>query len=499
MQDLSFTENNSRAFEITTNKEEEVKFAHLHLHTPYSLLDGFCRIDQMIELAKTFGMDTIGVSDHGNCHAHYEFYTKCIAAGIKPILGFEAYITPNRKWKKVDFDSQIMNDQAFRTKAEIEELGYVVDKTVPTFTKKAASLPEHVALLSAMNSQDPDTYAKLKASTRWYWSGSLDDRQSNLFKWRPRMAHLLLIAKTQEGYENLLKLSSIGYLEGFYGKPRIDYAAIKEYGKGIIATSSCLGGEIPQLIRANKYQAAKNLVAFYQSCFDEFYFEIQPSTMPEQIHLNQVLMQWSEEMNIPLVATSDAHMLRPEEKPVHASITMIGKNEDPNDVSVYEHCVFYSAQEMIAMGIPPKALQNAYDIAQSCDVKLDIGEMKFPKFETPGGISFDHHLAQLSFEALLDFALKKNVDFEVYQERLIYELGIISQKQLSAYFLIVWDYIKYAKDRGILVGPGRGSAAGSLVAYLLKITNIDPIKYNLLFERMLNPERKAMPDERMCA
>jgi DNA polymerase-3 subunit alpha len=161
--------------------------------------------------------------------------------------------------------------------------------------------------------------------------------------------------------------------------------------------------------------------------------------------------------------------------------------------------VFYSAQEMIQMGIPPKALQNAYDIAQSCDVKLDIGEMKFPKFETPGGISFDHHLAQLSFEALLDFALKKNVDFEVYQERLIYELGIISQKQLSAYFLIVWDYIKYAKDRGILVGPGRGSAAGSLVAYLLKITNIDPIKYNLLFERMLNPERKAMPDERMCA
>jgi DNA polymerase-3 subunit alpha len=312
------------------------------------------------------------------------------------------------------------------------------------------------------------------------------------------MAHLLLIAKTQEGYENLLKLSSIGYLEGFYMKPRVDYKAIKQYGKGLIATSSCLGGEIPQLIRANKYKVAKNLIKFYQLCFDEFFFEIQPSTMPEQIHLNQVLMQWSKEMGIPLVATSDAHMLRPEEKAVHASITMIGKNEDPNDVSVYEHCVFYSTEEMLAMGMPEEALENAYDIAQRCHVELDIGEMKFPKFETPGGLTFDTYLAQLSFEALLDFALKKNVDFEEYQERLIYELNIIAQKQLSAYFLIVWDYIKYAKDRGILVGPGRGSAAGSLVAYLLQITNIDPIKYNLLFERMLNPERKAMPDEIGC-
>ena len=469
-------------------------FAHLHLHTPYSLLDGFCRIDQMIELAKSFGMTAIGVSDHGNCHAHYEFYQACMKAGIKPVFGFEAYITPNRKWKKVDFDTEIMNDQAYRLKADIERIGYVIDKDVPTFTKKQPKTPEHVEFLEKLQKKDPETYDALKPGTRWYWSGSLDDRQKNLFKWRPRMAHLLLIAKTQQGYENLLKLSSIGYLEGFYMKPRIDYKAIKQYGKGIIATSSCLGGEIPQLIRANKYKTAKNLIRFYQSCFDEFYFEIQPSTMPEQIHLNKVLMDWSKEMGIPLVATSDAHMLRPEEKAVHASITMIGKNEDPNDVSVYEHCVFYSTEEMLEMGMPVEALENAYDIAQRCNVKLDIGEMKFPKFETPGGLTFDHYLAQLCFEALLDFALKKEIDFELYQERLIYELGIIAQKKLSAYFLIVWDYIKYAKDRDILVGPGRGSAAGSLAAYLLGIVNIDPIRYDLLFERFLNPERKAMPD-----
>ena len=283
-------------------------------------------------------------------------------------------------------------------------------------------------------------------------------------------------------------------------KPRIDYKAIKQYGEGIIATSACLGGEIPQLIRAGKYKVAKNLIRFYQECFDEFYFEIQPSTMPEQQHLNQVLMEWSKEMGIPLVATSDAHMLRPEEKPVHASITMIGRNEDPNDVSVYEHCVFYSTEEMLEMGMPVEALENAHDIAERCNVEIDIGEMKFPKFDTPKGTSFDDYLAQLSFHALLEFAMRKDIDFEEYQDRLIYELSIISQKKLSAYFLIVWDYIKYAKDNGILVGPGRGSAAGSLVAYLLKITNIDPIKYQLLFERMLNPERLAMPDDKLaCA
>jgi DNA polymerase-3 subunit alpha len=499
MQDLSFTgTQGDRAFTINEQTKAKVKFAHLHLHTPYSLLDGFCRIDQMIELAKSFGMTTIGVSDHGNCHAHYEFYTACKKAGIKPVLGMEAYITPNRTWKKADFESEIMNDQGFRLKDEIERIGYVIDKDVPTFTKKQPKTEEHQAFLEALETRDPDYYKSLKPSTRWYWSGSLDDRLKRLYQWRPRMAHLLLIAKNQEGYRNLLKLSSIGYLEGFYMKPRVDYKAIREYGKGLIATSSCLGGEIPQLIRAGKFRVAKNLIKFYQRCFDEFYFEIQPSTMPEQNYLNKILMEWSKEMGVPLVATSDAHMLRPEEKGVHASITMIGRNEDPNDVSVYEHCVFYSTEEMLEMGMPVEALENAYDIAQRCDVELDIGEMKFPKFETPDGMSFDHYLAQLAFTGLLELALKSpqvNAKFEEYQERLIYELGIIAQKQLSAYFLIVWDFINYAKQKGILVGPGRGSAAGSLVAYSLRITNIDPIKYELLFERMLNPERKAMPDE----
>lgn len=490
VQDLSFTETGAQAQQT----KDKVNFAHLHLHTPYSLLDGFCRIDQMIELAKSFGMTSIGVSDHGNCHAHYEFYTACKKAGIKPILGCEAYITPNRFWKKADFDNETMVDTGWRTKDEIERIGYVIDKSVKSFTKGKPSEVEHLKHLAWLESQDEEAYNNLTKGTRWWWSGRLIDKQKRLFKDRPRMGHLLMIAKTQEGYENLLKLSSIGYLEGFYMKPRIDYECIKKYGKGIIATSSCLGGEIPQLLRAGKEKAARQLVRFYQSCFDEFYFEIQPSTMPEQIDLNRTLMYWSKEMGIPLVATSDAHMLRPEEKAVHASITMIGKNEDPNDVSVYEHCVFYSTEEMLEMGMPREALENAYDIAERCNVELDIGEMKFPQFDTPDGLSFDDYMAQLSYTGLFEFAMKKDIDFNEYQERLKYELGIISQKQLSAYFLIVWDFIKYAKDNGILVGPGRGSAAGSLAARVMNITNVDPIKYGLLFERMLNPERKAMPD-----
>lgn len=403
--------------------QQKVPFTHLHLHTPWSLLDGFCRIDDLIKLAKEFGMDAIGISDHGNCHGHVEFYTKCKAAGIKPVLAMEGYISPNRFWRKPEYDKR------------------------------------------------PD-----------FW------------KWRPSIAHLLLIAKNNEGYKNLLRLSSLGYLEGFYYKPRIDYELIKKYGKGIIATTSCLGGEVPQLIRRGKYKLAKNIIRFYQSCFDELYFEIQPSEMPEQILVNEVLKEWSREMGIPLVATSDAHMLRPEERPIHAALTAIGKNQDASDISVYEHCYFMNSEEMLEKGMPEEALRNAYEISQKCNVELELGNVKLPKFDVPDGFDFDTYLAHLCNRALLELALEKNINIEKYQHRLNYELEVVKQKGLSAYFLIVWDYIKFAKDNGILVGPGRGSAAGALISYLLGITNLDPIKYNLLFERFLNPERSALPD-----
>ncbi|MEK1828798.1 hypothetical protein AAAC51_06515 [Priestia megaterium] len=270
-----------------------------------------------------------------------------------------------------------------------------------------------------------------------------------------------------------------------------------------MATSSCLGGTIPQLIRKGKMRAAKNHIKFYQRCFEEFYLEIQPSTMPEQKLVNEVLIQWSKELNVPLVATSDAHMLRPEDRPVHKAITSInkGKDDDESDIDVYEHCVFYSTQEMLDMGMPTEALENAYKIAHSCHVDLDAGDIKYPEFEVPKGYDFDQYLSYIANKGLVEKLAEgqfigENIYelFSEYKKRLDYELDVIAKKKISAYMLIVWDYINYAKRNGILVGPGRGSAAGSLVAYVTGITNLDPIRYNLLFERFINPERPGFPD-----
>lgn len=468
--DLSLAEHTIQGVNPSTN------FTHLHLHTPEgSLLDGFCRIDDMIELAKELGMDSIGVSDHGNCNAHYKFYTECKKAGIKPILGCEVYITPNRFWKKAEFDKMNIDksQMVFVTRKEIKAQD-LVEVPVDMLTEEEA---EH------------------QGSVRTYYYAVPQSALTRDFpEWKPKMAHLLLIAKNNKGYENLLELTRRAHLEGFYRKPRADYELIKQYGEGIIATSACLGGEIPQLIRAEKHDEAKKIARYYQECFDEFYFEIQPSDMPEQLLVNEVLQEWSVEMDIPLVATSDAHMLRKEEKPIHAALTTIGRSEDTSDISVYEHCYFMSADEMLSFNIPKQALENAYDIAQRCNVELEIGRTRYPRFETPEGYSFDTYLSQLSNQALFELALDQDIDIEAYQKRMNYELKVIKDKDISAYFLIVWDYIKFAKDNDILVGPGRGSAAGSLVSYLLGITNLDPIKYNLLFERFLNPERPGFPD-----
>lgn len=477
------------------------RFAHIHLHTPKgSLLDGFCRIDPMIELAKSFGMDSIGVSDHGTCFAHFEFYQKCKAAGIHPVLGVEAYLASKKEWRKADFDNVKYTEQCYLTKEQIESAEFsrftkLEKKLSETFTLKNPKTEEQEEFLKQLEQNHPEYFKTLKKSTRWYKCGVADDRQKRLFEWSPRIAHLLMIAKNNQGYKNLLKLMTIGSLEGFYGKPRIDYNDIKRYGEGIIATSSCLAGTIPQLIQKGRFRVAKNHIKFYQKCFDEFYLEIQPSTMPEQQYVNSILMEWSKELGVPLVATSDAHMLRPEELPIHKALTSInkGKEDDENDISVYEHCIFYSVDEMLELGMPPEALENAYKIAHSCHVDIETGDIKYPKFMVPEGYDFDTYLAHLAVEGLMkrffqgNFVGKKfKRTYRKYKKRLDYELEVIKNKGISAYMLIVWDYINYARENGILVGPGRGSAAGSLVAFVLGITNLDPIKYNLLFEREHN-------------
>ncbi|WP_263117500.1 DNA polymerase III subunit alpha [Bacillus subtilis] len=517
----------------------KVPFAHLHVHSPDgSLLDGFCRIDPMIKLAEEFGMDAIGISDHGTVFAHIQFYEKCRAAGIHPVLAMEGYIAPKKQWKKVDFDSINYTDLRYLTKEQLEpkpsiqvqrshirlengeevevEKEVIIDtpsefpnhvklekKLAETFTLGKPKTKEHQEFLKQLEEDNPEYFKTLKKSTRWYLCGVKDDRQKRLFEWSPRIAHLLMIAKNNEGYKNLLKLTTIGSLEGFYGKPRVDYSDLKKYGKGIIATSSCLGGTIPQLIRKGKFRVAKNHIKFYQKCFDEFYLEIQPSTMEDQLYVNKVLTEWSEELGVPLVATSDAHMLRPEDRPIHKAITSInkGKDDDESDIDVYEHCVFYSTEEMLSMGMPEQALINAYNIAHSCHVDLDSSTIKYPEFEVPQGFDFDTYLAYLANKGLVDKLSEGNFIgedsyklLEVYKNRLDYELQVIKDKGISAYVLIVWDYINYAKENGILVGPGRGSAAGSLVAFCVGITNLDPILYNLLFYRFINPERPGFPD-----
>lgn len=462
-----------------------VKFTHLHLHTPWSLLDGFCRIDDMIELAKEYGMDSIGVSEHGNCHSHVEFYNACKEADIKPILGCEAYITPNRRWKKAEFDvlGAPRSKRVFVKKDDMKKHGAIA---IPE------TLMKEYELEKVRKAEEED--AALPAKNRRVYCYIPEEGKETLFNMRPRAAHLLMIAKNAEGYQNLIKISTIAHLEGQYYKPRSDYETIKRYGKGIIATSACLGGEIPQCILRGRNKLGKNIARFYQSCFDEFYFELQPADNPEQKIVNAVLQEWSKEMDIPIVATSDAHMLKKEELPIHSALTKIGKNEDDSDISIYQDCYFKSAKEMLDGGVPQEALENAHDIAQRCNVELELGNLKLPNFPVPEGYTLDTYLAKLVNEGLFDLALRSDIDFEVYQARIDFELEVIKKKGLSGYFLIVWDFIKFAKDNDILVGPGRGSGAGSLVAYLLKIVNIDPIKYKLLFERFLNPERKALPD-----
>lgn len=534
-QDLSLA---VRSTEQGVTGVSKPKFSHLHLHTPYSLLDGFCRIEELVDLAVSYGMDSIGVSEHGNCHSHVEFYNACKKKGIKPVLGCEVYTTPHRTWKKPEFTKVVYLQKtiAYRTKKELKPAGAEeISSPTPAQQKRAyqemllKKLKEkNLDLKPSLDDLELANYYEYQQdqgidlthslefqrlegedlsrkeieealnleinSKGLILSGVPDTRMQRLFEIRPKIGHLLLIAKDNAGYENLLKITTIAQLEGVYYKPRADYRLLKQYGKGIIATTACIGSEVNQLIRNGKHRAAKNLIRFFQSCFDELYLELQPSNLPEQHLVNEVLIAWSKEMNLPLVATSDAHMLRPEELPIHKALTLIGKGEDDSDISVYEHCYFKTIDEMLDGGIPPEALQNAWEIAQKCNVELEMGELKLPKFPVPEGYTLDSYLSQLANDALFDLMMKKDINVTEYQERMNFELEVIKNKGLSGYFLIVWDFIDYAKRNGILIGPGRGSAAGSLVCYLLKITNIDPIKYNLLFQRMLNPERKSMPD-----
>jgi len=410
----------------------EKGFVHLHLHTEYSLLDGSIRIGALLDKMKEWKMKAAAITDHGNMFGAVEFYNAFDQQGLKPILGAEVYVAPASRFEKRSHG--------------IAEASY----------------------------------------------------------------HLVLLVQDEEGYRNLCKLVSAGYLEGFYYRPRVDKDLLASHQKGLIALSACLAGEIPSLILRGEHDKALKVAAEYSELFDQgrFYLEIQDNGLPDQKRVNKTLLQFSKRLGVPLVATNDCHYLQPEDAKSHDILLCIQTNKtvDDKDRLRFQTDQFYvkSPEEMwAAFGHVPEALANTVEIAERCEYRMQFGTYRYPKFEIPEGETLDSFLGKLAasgLEARLEERRSRTgaaiepASRSSYQERLEHELSIIREMGYAGYFLIVYDFIRHAKARGIPVGPGRGSAAGSLVAYALGITSIDPLEYNLIFERFLNTERISMPD-----
>jgi DNA polymerase III subunit alpha len=410
-------------------------FVHLHLHTQYSLLDGAITIDALVAKAKALGMPAVAITDHGNLFGGIEFYQAALKKGIKPILGCEIYI---------------------------QSEGSRFEKKV-----RQGREPYH---------------------------------------------HLTLLAQDLEGYRNLCKIITSGYLEGFYYKPRTDKEFLRAHSKGLIALSGCLSGEMAEAAMSGGVAGARRVADDFRKIFeDRFYLEVQGSSLPEQKRLNGILFELSQELSIPAVATNDCHYLNKEDAPMHEALLCIqtGKTLQDEDRMRFSTDEFYmhSSGEMAALFQErPEVVQASVAVADRCNLELDFKTYYFPKFEPPAEYkdkTLDDYLEEegwKGFEARWAFIKTTLKDEdpaaarERYETRLKGELTMIRRMGFSGYFLIVADFINYAKNQGIPVGPGRGSAAGSLVAYCLKITDIDPLPYDLLFERFLNPERVSMPD-----
>lgn len=403
-------------------------FAHLHVHTEYSLLDGSNKIKEYVKRVRELGMDSAAITDHGVMYGVIDFYKAAKEAGIRPILGCEVYVAPNSR-----FDKELTGGE-----------------------------------------------------DRYY--------------------HLVLLAENNTGYANLMKIVSKGFTEGYYYKPRVDMEVLREYHEGIIALSACLAGEVARYIQKGLMDEAKKAAIKYRDCFGEgnYFLELQDHGIPQQQTVNTALLQISRELNIPLVATNDVHYTYREDEKPHDILLCIqtGKKLADEDRMRYEGGQYYVKSEEEMKGLFPyawEAVENTQRIADRCNVEIEFGVTKLPKYEVPQGYDSWSYLNKLCFDGLHErYGEDENAPAGTtglsLKERLEYELNTIRTMGYVDYFLIVWDFINYAKEHDIMVGPGRGSAAGSIVSYCLKITNIDPIKYNLLFERFLNPERVSMPD-----
>ena len=398
-----------------------MSFAHLHVHTEFSLLDGSNKIKECVSRVKELGMNSVAITDHGVMFGVIDFYRAAKAAGIKPILGCEVYVAPGSR-----------------------------------FDKEAV--------------------------------GNNDDRYY----------HLVLLAENETGYYNLMKIVSRGFTEGYYYKPRVDMELLEQYHEGIIALSACLAGEVQKNILRGMYGEAKAAACRYKDIFGEgnFFLELQDHGMEEQKLVNQSLLRMSQETGIELVATNDIHYTYADDVKPHDILLCIqtGKKLADEDRMRYEGGQYYIKSEEEMRKLFPyaqEAIDNTQKIADRCNVEIVFGEKKLPKYDVPDGFTSWEYLNKLCYEGL---ERRYSGDDPKIRERLEYELSVIKRMGYVDYFLIVWDFIKYARDHGISVGPGRGSAAGSIVSYCLGITSIDPLRYQLLFERFLNPERVSMPD-----
>lgn len=421
-------------------KEDLGSFVHLHVHTEYSLLDGSGKIKELLVKTKELGMKSIAITDHGAMYGCVEFYKQAKAQGIKPIIGCEIYVAAkDMNIKQVD--------------------------------------------------RENDTH------------------------------HLVLLVKNTVGYQNLMQIVSAASIKGFYYKPRVDFEFLSRYSEGIIASSACLGGEIQSHLLRDNYEKAKEIALKYRDIFkDGFYLELQYHGMEDQLKVNELIVELSKDTGIPLICTNDTHYINQEDAKAHDVLLCIqtAKTVDEENRMRYPSEEFYlkSPEEMQkSFAYVKEALSNTVKIAEQCNFDYEFHVSKLPKFPLPEGVDPYDYLREICYQGMItrykvfsgllskSFSIeavneiaKGNIDAKEYVDRLEYELNIIKQMGYIDYFLIVWDFIKFAVEHDIPTGPGRGSAAGSIVAFALNITKIDPIKYSLIFERFLNPERVSMPD-----
>ena len=409
------------------------QFVHLHLHSDYSMLDGACDVEKLVDRVKELGMPAVAMTDHGNIFGAVHFVNAANKAGVKPIVGCELYIC-----KKDDHD---------------------IARTPP----------------------DGDTYN-----------------------------HLLVLAENEEGYRNLVKITSEASLHGFYYKPRVSKKFLAEHSKGLIGLSGCLKGEVAERLTEGNYEAARSAAGFYRDLFgkDNFFLEIQDQGLEMEHRIHSGLFQLERDLGMPMVATNDSHYLC--EDDAHAQDVMLciqtGKSIQETNRMKFEGTQFFvkNGDEMLRVfKDAPSVLSRTLDIAERCNLRLEKVPSPFPRFDVPDGFTLDtyfEHITRQGFarrmETLRNLSANGRLKHSLadYEQRLAREIAIIQQMKFSGYFLIVWDFIRYARECGIPVGPGRGSAAGAVVAYSLGITDIDPLQHELLFERFLNPERISMPD-----